>query len=67
MEQMGSKVAAKKLMEAAGVPVLSNLDPAGVTEGDLRAGNRSDAVVRLLRFEAPAPGAITRRHGLCST
>jgi propionyl-CoA carboxylase alpha chain len=35
MEQMGSKVESKKLMEAAGVPVLSNLDPSSVTEADL--------------------------------
>ncbi|CAA9376679.1 MAG: Geranyl-CoA carboxylase biotin-containing subunit [uncultured Nocardioidaceae bacterium] len=35
MEQMGSKVEAKKLMEAAGVPVLANLDPDSVTEADL--------------------------------
>jgi propionyl-CoA carboxylase alpha chain len=35
MEQMGSKVEAKKLMDAAGVPVLANLDPDSVTEADL--------------------------------
>jgi len=32
---MGSKVEAKKLMAAAGVPVLPELDPAQVTEADL--------------------------------
>jgi propionyl-CoA carboxylase alpha chain len=32
---MGSKVAAKKLMDAAGVPVLAALDPDAVTEADL--------------------------------
>src|SRR6476661_10578815 len=32
---MGSKVEAKKLMAAAGVPVLPELDPAEVTEKDL--------------------------------
>ena len=35
MEQMASKVAAKKLMAAAGVPVLEELSPADVTEADL--------------------------------
>jgi propionyl-CoA carboxylase alpha chain len=35
MEQMASKVEAKKLMDAAGVPVLANLDPETVTEADL--------------------------------
>ncbi|NLG55180.1 MAG: acetyl/propionyl-CoA carboxylase subunit alpha [Rhodococcus sp.] len=35
IESMGSKVESKKLMEAAGVPVLTNLDPEVVTEADL--------------------------------
>ena len=35
IEQMGSKVEAKKLMAAAGVPVLSELSPSDVTAGDL--------------------------------
>ncbi|MER7451768.1 biotin carboxylase N-terminal domain-containing protein [Nocardia beijingensis] len=35
IEQMGSKVAAKKMMDAAGVPVLAELDPAEVTEAHL--------------------------------
>ena len=35
MEQMASKVAAKKLMAAAGVPVLAELSPSEVTEDDL--------------------------------
>jgi propionyl-CoA carboxylase alpha chain len=35
MEQMASKVAAKKLMAGAGVPVLPRLDPAAVTSDDL--------------------------------
>jgi len=35
IEQMGSKVEAKKLMAAAGVPVLAELDPAAVTAADL--------------------------------
>ncbi|QBS41855.1 acetyl/propionyl-CoA carboxylase subunit alpha [Nocardia sp. CS682] len=35
IEQMGSKVASKKMMDAAGVPVLAELDPAEVTEAHL--------------------------------
>ncbi len=35
IEAMGSKVAAKELMEKAGVPVLHNLDPDEVTAADL--------------------------------
>ncbi|TSE00312.1 biotin/lipoyl-binding protein [Skermania sp. ID1734] len=35
IEQMGSKVESKKLMDAAGVPVLAELDPAEVTEAHL--------------------------------
>ena len=56
MEQMGSKVEAKKLMEAAGVPVLANLDPETVTETDLPVlvkasaggGGRGMRVARLM-------------------
>ena len=35
IELMGSKVEAKKRMADAGVPLLTDLDPAAVTEGDL--------------------------------
>ncbi|QYJ03187.1 ATP-grasp domain-containing protein [Nocardioides panacisoli] len=35
IEQMGSKIESKKLMEAAGVPVLGNLTPDTATEADL--------------------------------
>jgi len=35
IDAMGSKVAAKKLVSAAGVPVLDELDPAAVTAADL--------------------------------
>ena len=35
IQVMGSKVESKRLMDAAGVPVLSELDPAAVTEADL--------------------------------
>ncbi len=56
IEQMGSKVAAKKLMAAAGVPVLEAVDPAAATEEDLPllvkaaagGGGRGMRVVRSL-------------------
>ncbi|NYJ03712.1 propionyl-CoA carboxylase alpha chain [Nocardioides thalensis] len=35
IERMGSKIESKKLMEAAGVPVLGNLTPETATEADL--------------------------------
>ncbi|MFD7004656.1 acetyl/propionyl/methylcrotonyl-CoA carboxylase subunit alpha [Rhodococcus jostii] len=35
IEMMGSKVESKKMMAAAGVPVLTELDPGAVTEADL--------------------------------
>ncbi|MEU4413433.1 acetyl/propionyl/methylcrotonyl-CoA carboxylase subunit alpha [Nocardia salmonicida] len=35
IEQMGSKVESKKMMDAAGVPVLAELDPAEVTDAHL--------------------------------
>ena len=56
MEQMASKVAAKKLMADAGVPVLPEIEPAAVTEADLPllvkasagGGGRGMRVVRTL-------------------
>jgi len=56
IEQMGSKVEAKKLMAAAGVPVLEELSPDVVTEADLPllvkasagGGGRGMRVVRTL-------------------
>ncbi|WP_460865565.1 acetyl/propionyl/methylcrotonyl-CoA carboxylase subunit alpha [Nocardioides pakistanensis] len=56
IDAMGSKVEAKKLMEAAGVPVLGELDPGSVTEADLPllvkasagGGGRGMRVVRSL-------------------
>lgn len=59
IEAMGSKVAAKELMDKAGVPVLRNLDPADVTQTDLPllvkasagGGGRGMRVVR-------TPGAL---------
>jgi propionyl-CoA carboxylase alpha chain len=56
IEAMGSKIEAKKLMAAAGVPVLDELDPATITTGDLPVvvkaagggGGRGMRVVRTL-------------------
>ncbi|NKY87064.1 acetyl/propionyl/methylcrotonyl-CoA carboxylase subunit alpha [Nocardia veterana] len=63
IEQMGSKVESKKLMDAAGVPVLAELDPAEVTEDMLPVlikasaggGGRGMRVVRAL---ADLPGQL---------
>lgn len=57
IELMGSKVESKKLMDAAGVPVLKELDPADVTEAELPVlikasaggGGRGMRVVRALK------------------
>jgi propionyl-CoA carboxylase alpha chain len=65
IEQMGSKVEAKKLMAAAGVPVLGELSPSDVTEADLPllvkasagGGGRGMRVVRRLDDVA---GAVER-------
>ena len=65
IEQMGSKVESKKLMEAAGVPVLGNLTPDTATEADLPllvkasagGGGRGMRVVRAL---ADLPGEIDK-------
>ena len=56
IDSMGSKVEAKKLMEKTGVPVLGEISPADVTEGDLPllvkasagGGGRGMRVVRSL-------------------
>ncbi|MFG1790257.1 acetyl/propionyl/methylcrotonyl-CoA carboxylase subunit alpha [Nocardia sp. NPDC049149] len=66
IEQMGSKVASKKMMDAAGVPVLAELDPAEVTEAQLPVlikasaggGGRGMRVVRSLgELDAQIEGA----------
>ncbi|SDS73156.1 propionyl-CoA carboxylase alpha chain [Nocardioides scoriae] len=56
IEAMGSKIKAKRLMAAAGVPVLTDLDPGAVSEADLPVlvkasaggGGRGMRVVRTL-------------------
>ena len=71
IELMGSKVEAKKLMGAAGVPVLAELDPAAVTEAELPVlikasaggGGRGMRVVRTLA-ELPAELAAAQREAL---
>ncbi|MBF6203582.1 biotin/lipoyl-binding protein [Streptomyces gardneri] len=68
IEQMGSKVASKKMMDAAGVPVLAELDPAQVTEAHLPVlikasaggGGRGMRVVRELADLAPQIEAARR-------
>ncbi|HEY7591847.1 MAG TPA: biotin carboxylase N-terminal domain-containing protein [Actinophytocola sp.] len=66
IEAMGSKIEAKRLMADAGVPVLSELDPAKITEADLPVlvkasaggGGRGMRVVRTLaELESQVEGA----------
>jgi propionyl-CoA carboxylase alpha chain len=66
IEAMGSKVAAKELMDKAGVPVLTNLDPADLSEAGLPVlvkasaggGGRGMRVVRRLEdLDAAVAGA----------
>ncbi|MFC6287183.1 acetyl/propionyl/methylcrotonyl-CoA carboxylase subunit alpha [Nocardioides sp. GCM10027113] len=65
IEQMGSKVEAKKLMEAAGVPVLGNLTADTVTEADLPLLVKASAGgggrgMRIVRSLADLPGEVER-------
>ncbi|WP_109529166.1 MULTISPECIES: acetyl/propionyl/methylcrotonyl-CoA carboxylase subunit alpha [Nocardia] len=68
IEQMGSKVASKKMMDAAGVPVLAELDPSEVTEAQLPVlikasaggGGRGMRVVRALADLEPQIAAARR-------
>ncbi|WP_433600924.1 acetyl/propionyl/methylcrotonyl-CoA carboxylase subunit alpha [Nocardia sp. CA-135953] len=68
IEQMGSKVAAKKMMDAAGVPVLAELDPDEVTAAQLPVlikasaggGGRGMRVVRELDDLEPQIAAARR-------
>jgi propionyl-CoA carboxylase alpha chain len=63
IEAMGSKIESKRLMAAAGVPVLPDLDPEAITEADLPVllkasaggGGRGMRVVRAL---ADLPGQV---------
>ncbi|GHG45362.1 MULTISPECIES: acetyl/propionyl/methylcrotonyl-CoA carboxylase subunit alpha [Amycolatopsis] len=71
IETMGSKVESKRLMAAAGVPVLSELDPASVTAGDLPllvkasagGGGRGMRVVRSLDELAEAVEGASAEAG----
>jgi propionyl-CoA carboxylase alpha chain len=65
MEQMASKVAAKKLMAAAGVPVLPELSPSDVTEADLPLLVKASAGgggrgMRIVRTVPEVTGAVER-------
>jgi propionyl-CoA carboxylase alpha chain len=65
IEQMGSKVESKKLMEAAGVPVLRNLTVDTATEEDLPLLVKASAGgggrgMRIVRTLADLPGEIER-------
>ncbi|MEC3976126.1 acetyl/propionyl/methylcrotonyl-CoA carboxylase subunit alpha [Amycolatopsis sp. H20-H5] len=71
IETMGSKVESKRLMSAAGVPVLSELDPAEVTQADLPllvkasagGGGRGMRVVRELSELAEAVEGASAEAG----
>ncbi len=63
IEQMGSKVEAKALMEAAGVPVLPNLSPDGATDDDLPAAGEGLGRRRRPRHaDRDRPGGAGRRR-----
>ena len=71
IEQMGSKVEAKKLMQAAGVPVLADLAVSASTEADLPllvkasagGGGRGMRIVRSLA-DLPDESRLPRRRPL---
>jgi propionyl-CoA carboxylase alpha chain len=63
IEAMGSKIEAKKLMAAAGVPVLDELDPSAITEADLpvlikAAAGGGGRGMRIVRTLAELPAAL---------
>ena len=65
IERMGSKVESKKLMEAAGVPVLGNLTVDSATESDLPLLVKASAGgggrgMRIVRALADLPGEIEK-------
>ncbi|MEW2360252.1 biotin carboxylase N-terminal domain-containing protein, partial [Spirillospora sp. NPDC029432] len=67
IEAMGSKIEAKKLMAAAGVPVLPELDPDAVTEADLPILVKASAGgggrgMRAVRTLAELPAAVAAAH-----
>ena len=60
---MGSKIESKRLMAAAGLPVLATLDPAAVSEADLPVLIKASAGgggrgMRIVRALADLPGAL---------
>jgi len=60
---MGSKISAKRLMAAAGLPVLTSPDPAALTEADLPVLIKASAGgggrgMRIVRELAGLPGAL---------
>jgi propionyl-CoA carboxylase alpha chain len=64
IEAMGSKVGAKRLMAAAGVPVLRQLAPGGLTDEDLPVLVKASAGgggrgMRIVRALADLPAALT--------
>ncbi|GEP34764.1 acetyl/propionyl-CoA carboxylase subunit alpha [Nocardioides szechwanensis] len=65
IEQMGSKIESKKLMEAAGVPVLTNIDVASATDADLPLIVKASAGgggrgMRIVRTLADLPGEVDK-------
>jgi propionyl-CoA carboxylase alpha chain len=63
IDSMGSKVAAKKLMADAGVPVFSQIEPAAATEADLPLLVKASAGgggrgMRIVRSLADLPGEV---------
>jgi acyl-CoA carboxylase subunit alpha len=63
IEAMGSKVESKRLMAAAGVPVLPDLDPDAITEADLPVLVKASAGgggrgMRVVRDLADLPGQV---------
>ncbi|MGH3748368.1 MAG: biotin carboxylase N-terminal domain-containing protein, partial [Micromonosporaceae bacterium] len=63
IESMGSKLEAKRLLADAGVPVLSSLDPASVTEADLPVLIKASAGgggrgMRVARSLSELPGQV---------
>ena len=61
---MGSKIESKRLMAAAGVPVLTALDPAAISEADLpvlikAAAGGGGRGMRIVRSLADLPDALT--------